>query len=469
MIALRNKYGLLLATLCVLFTACSKDLALSPTDQVDDSKAFLTVEDLQKGLNAAYARYSRWGSMYVGALASDEIKFGPDNGGSGQFTYRLQYGNDATTGGDVLQGFAAYYSLIDQVNRVLPHIQTVTAERPGDDALRPVIEGQLLGLRAIGHFELLQWYSKRYDPTDDLGVPVMTKSDMLGKPARNKVSEVLAQVEADLSAAKAAVPDFNAGNYNDLMLNKWSISAIEARVALYKGEWQKAVDLTTAIINSGVKPLVTGNDFAGLWQDLNTNESLFRLRYETNSVNGAIWTSTGGNVIFSPSDKLTNSFSNDDIRKNIFIGDLSGKRTVNKFFVSPRGGRVVDAKAIRTAEMYLIRAEAYAKLPAPNVTAAAADLNFLRSKRINGYTDEVFGSAQAVISAIIQERFKELCFEGFRFFDLKRLGLPLQREASDVDSPNWQTLPADHFRFTLPIPASELLANPNMVPNPGYN
>lgn len=466
---LNNKLWLALLATVVIASSCKKDLDLAPTDSVDDTKAFLTVTDLQKGLNAAYARYARWNTAYVSAIASDEARFGPDNGGSGQFTYRLQYGTDGTTGSDVLAGFGAYYTLIDQVNRVLPKIDVVVAENPGDDALRPLIRGQLLGLRAIGHFELLQWYSKRYDPADPLGVPIMLKSDLLGKPARNTVAEVVTQIESDLNTAKGLVADASASGYNDLVLNKVSIAAFEARVALYKGEWQKAIDLATTVINSNVKPLVTGDDYRGIWTDQNTNEILFRLRYENNTINGAIWTGTAGNVIFSPSDKLTDSYDANDIRLNAFIGNLSGKRTINKFFTSSRGGRVVDAKAIRTVEMYLIRAEAYARLASPNVTAGAADINLIRSNRIVGYSNVSFGSATELINAVLEERFKELCFEGFRFFDLKRLGLPLQRDASDVDSPNWQTLPADNFRFTFPIPQDEILANPNMVPNPGYN
>lgn len=459
--------GLLLALLA--FSSCKKDLDLTPTDSVDETKAFLTVEDCQKGLNAAYARYTRWATVYAAALASDEVKFGPDNGGSGQFTYRLQFGTDGTTGSDVIVPFANLYTLIDQVNRVLPNVDIVEAENPGDDAQRPLIKGQLLALRALGHFELLQCYSKRYDPADPLGVPVMLKSDLLGKPARNTVAEVLAQVEADLATAKGLVADASVSNYNTLEFNKISVTAVEARVALHKGEWQKAVDYATTVINSNVRPLVSGDAYRGIWTDQNANETLLRLRYENSTFNGAIWTSTGGNVILSPSDKLTNSFSMDDIRKDAFIGNLAGKRTVNKFFVSSRGGRVVDAKPIRTAEMYLIRAEAYARLASPNIAAGAADLNLLRSNRITGYSNQTFGSATELINAVLEERFKELCFEGFRFFDLKRLGLPLQRSASDVDSPNWQTLPADNFRFTFPIPQDEILANPNMVPNPGYN
>ena len=465
---LSNKILGALAAAMLLFSGCKKDLDLTPTDSVDETKAFLTVEDVEKGLNAVYTRYARWNTVYVSALASDEVKFGADNGGSGQFTFRLQYGADNTTGGEVTAGFGVFYSMIDQANRVLPRVDIVEATRPGDEALRPLIRGQLLALRALAHFELLQWYAKRYDPADPLGVPVMTKSDMLGRPARNTVAEVITQIEADLSNAKSLVADVNAANYNDLVLNKISVTAIEARLALYKGEWQKAIDLSTTVINSAVKPLVSGDDFRDIWTDQNTNEILFRLRYETNTVNGAIWTSTGGNVIFSPSDKLTASYSDDDIRKDVYIGELAGKRIVNKFFVSSRGGRVVDAKAIRISEMYLIRAEAYARRATPDVAAGAADLNLLRSKRIEGYSDEVFGSPSELLNAVILERFKELAFEGFRFFDLKRLGLPMQRDASDVDSPNWQTLPADNPRFALPIPQDEILANPNMQPNPGY-
>lgn len=467
---MRNKnIYLLLAAFTLMLSACKKDLALEPTDSVDESKAFETVDDLQRGLNAAYARYSRPVSMYVSALASDEVKFGPDNGGSGQFTYRMQFGADLTTGSDVIAGFSSFYILIDQVNRVLSHIESVAAVNPGDDAKRPLIKAQLLALRAIGHFDLLNWYAKKYDAADPLGVPVMTKVDMLGKPARNSVAEVLQQIDADIQTAKGLLPDVTAGTFNDLTLNKISITALEARVALYKRDWQKAITLATTVISSGIKPLVTGDDFRGIWTDVNTNEILFRLRYENSSNLGTLWTATNGNVIFSPSDKITNAFDNADIRKDTYIGTASGKRYVNKFYTSSRGGRIVDAKAIRTAEMYLIRAEAYAKLPTPNIAAGAADLNALRAKRITGYTDETFGSAQALIDAVIQERYKELFLEGFRFFDLKRLGLPMQRNSSDVDSPNWQIIPADNFRFTLPIPQDEILANPNMVPNPGYN
>jgi hypothetical protein len=67
------------------------------------------------------------------------------------------------------------------------------------------------------------------------------------------------------------------------------------------------------------------------------------------------------------------------------------------------------------------------------------------------------------------ERFKELCYEGHRFWDLKRRSLPVARLAADAPTTNATTLPANDYRFLLPIPNTELQANKLLVQNPGYN
>jgi starch-binding outer membrane protein, SusD/RagB family len=455
--------------LCFTVFGCKKDLDLKPTDSVGEDVAFNSVTSLQKGLNTAYSDYSiaRADQAFASSITSDEVKFGPDNGGTGQFGYRLQYSSDGTSGGDVTNGFFLYYSMIDQVNRVLGKIPDVAASSSAEELQKKSINGQLLALRALGHFELLQAYSKKYDPTDPLGVMVMTKSCLTCFPARSSVAAVLTQIEQDLSEAKSLMPAVTPSGYNDLALNTVSITAIQARVALYKGEWQKASDYATTVISSGVKTLATGSAFTGIWTDLNTNEVLFRSRFENSAALGGQWTNTNGSVIFSPSDKLMSSYSASDIRLNAFIGtNSSNKRYVKKFSLSSRGGSIVDLKGIRVAEMYLIRAEAKAELN--DLSGAAADINTLRAARITGYTPVSYPDKPTAIADIFLERYKELAFEGFRFFDLKRKGIPLQRNASDVDSPLWQTMSPSDKRFVYPIPADEMLANPNMQQNPGY-
>lgn len=465
---INKKYIIYAAVALAVSTSCKKELDKQPTDTFSDENAFITLSDVQLGTNGAYGRYGAYlNTIYANALTSDEAKIGSGNGGQGNLTYRYQYNADGTTGGDVTAGWGAYYAMIDQVNRVLPNVGTVSAT-PSEEPRRAILRGQLLALRGIAHFGLLQMYSNNYNPADPLGIPALTVSNPLAKPARNTMGEAMARIETDLADAKLLLPAVTVATFSDTVMNKINIAAFQARIALYKGDYAAAITYSTEVISSAVKPLVSGSTFAGIWTDANTSEILFRIRYATSTALGALWTTTGGQVYIAPSDKLVASYSASDIRQSAYIGSLApGDNYVNKYLGSVRGGRVVDMKAARTAEMYLIRAEAYAKKASPDVALGAADLNLLRSKRITGYTDATFATAADLVTAVLQERFKELCFEGFRFYDLRRNNLPVSRLASDANTA-WQTLPVGNHRFVYPIPAGEILANPNVVQNPGY-
>jgi hypothetical protein len=123
---------------------------------------------------------------------------------------------------------------------------------------------------------------------------------------------------------------------------------------------------------------------------------------------------------------------------------------------------VVNFKALRTGEMYLIRAEANAKIG--DETDALDDLNTLRAARINGYVSEIL-SGTALTDAIELERRKELICEGHRFFDLKRTTRTINR----TNCSNFCTLSRTDRSWTWPIPQPEIDANPAILPqNPGY-
>lgn len=454
-----------------LLGSCSKQLELAPTDVFSDVNAFSTIADAQLAVNGAYARYgANVNTIYSTALVTDEAKLGVDNSGQGALTFRYQYSADATTGGDVAAAYTGYYSLIDQVNRTLDKLPGVAASA-AEEPRRNIIKGQLLALRAIAHFDLLQTYSKAYSAAE-LGVPIMLKSDILAKPARNTMSEVVTQIEKDLNDAFTLSPAVTVASFQDTVMNQVNINAYRAKVALYKGDFTNAITYSTAVINSTVKPLAANaTDFGGIWTDANVFETLFRIRYATGTNVGGLWTTTGNLVYIGPADKLMATFATTDIRRAAYFASFPTtpvKPYVNKFFNSSKGGRVVDMKAIRIAEMYLIRAEAYAKSSTPNVLLGSADLNTLRSSRITGYVNAVFATPADLLTAVLNERYKELCFEGSRLFDLKRNNLDVSRGATDVTSASWQTMTAGNFRFVFPIPQYEILANPNMIQNPGY-
>jgi starch-binding outer membrane protein, SusD/RagB family len=459
-------YSLILITL-IFLGGCKKELEKQPTDSFSDANAFLTIQDVQLGVNGAFGRYGAYlNDIYTNALLSDEAKIGSGNGGQGKLTFQYQYSSDATTGGDVNAAWNSYYSLIDQVNRVLPFVGTVTAT-PSEELRRNILRAHLLALRGMAHFSLLEMYCKTYNPSDARGVPLMLISDPLGKPARKSMGEVMAKIEADLLDAKNLLPVVTAASFTDTVMNKVNIAAYQARIALYKKDYAAAITFSTEVIVSAVKPLATGAAFTGIWSDASTAETLFRIRYATATALGALWTTTGGQYYINGSDKLLATYGVGDIRKAAYFGTAGADNFVNKYFASSRGGRVVDMKTCRISEMYLIRAEAYALQTTPNLTLGAADLNALRTQRITGYVNATFATSTDLVNAVLEERYKELCFEGFRFFDLKRNGLPVTRLASDA-GPAWQNLPASSYLFVYPIPASERAANPNCVQNDNY-
>lgn len=132
-----------------------------------------------------------------------------------------------------------------------------------------------------------------------------------------------------------------------------------------------------------------------------------------------------------------------------------------------------DLKIFRLSEMYFIRAEA--AVAAGNLPAAAADIQAVRNARTHTGTQPLptYGSATAAWADILLERRRELCFEGHRLIDLKRLGalaggVSIERYVKDCFFSPTCTIPTTDYRFTLPIPAGEINANPQIQQNPGY-
>jgi hypothetical protein len=350
------------------------------------------------------------------------------------------------------------------LHRVLEAIDKVPSTG-AENNRKAKVKAELIGLRGVALYELLiRFMPSGYDP-NALAVPIMLKSDLTAKPSRNKVGEVVTQIETDLATARADA-NIPAAPTDPLRLSKAALAAYQARIALLKRDWTAAATFATDAINFSGKSLATAGAFANYWADRNELETIWKYRNQTTPQ--LLWRDANGDVFFEPSDKLKNQYDRvNDIRFTTWFG-AEGNDTsiVTKYPGSDFGPQVNDEKLVRIAEMYLLRAEANAE--ANQLAQAAADINKVRAARIAGYTNVSFATKDEAIAAVVNERFKELCFEGFRFFDLKRRGLAITRNASDVGSVNWQTLPANDYHFALPLPTDEILANPNAVQNQGY-
>lgn len=462
----------------ISFTSCSKLLDIKETDLIAGDIALKTVNNCEQGIIGAYAGLGTEMSMQLNAVFSDEVRTAGEFY-SAQTTHEWLYGVQDVGIRDSYVATTPNYRIIDRVNRVLQALPNADSTRVGDEVLRRRLRGEGLFLRAYAHFELFRYYCKNYDP-DGLAMPYM-ETPSLAYQERIKMGPYFTKLLADLNEARTLLsPSLSDINRS----NQIAAAGLAARVALYMRNWSVAEAEATTYINA--LPLATIAEFPGIWTDANTREQAFRL-IRTAVVGGRIGSFFRGvtaqgqiaNIIWAPSNKLWDSYTATDVRFSSYLVNepiLAAANRPSKIVAKYAGTgygtaneNVNNAKVMRTAEMLLIRAEARAeqnKITGAN--SAESDINMLRTNRITGYTNVTFASKDATIAEILQERFKELCFEGHRFWDLKRRNLPVSRLASDAPSPNSTTLPAGNFRFVLPIQLADIQANPLLAQNEGY-
>ena len=474
-----------LMLLLVTVVSCSKLLDIKETDIISDDVALITVEYNEQ---AIIGSYGAMGGFEMGVLLngvfSDELKVGEFyNAGT---VHEWQYSSTDVSIRDTYTAMTPFYRVIDRVNRVLAAVDGADSTRPGDNALRLRLKAEALFLRAFCHFELYKYYSNVYNP-DGLAMPYM-ETPSINPVARIKMGPYFQKMKDDVAAAK---PNLPTSLTNVSRATRMAATGLQARIALYMRDWAAAETAASEYITA--IPLSPIADFYKIWKDSSNNEVAWRLD-RTSAIGGRIgslWRATSGGsaaapqigtVTWRPSDKLWNSYDQvNDVRFAAYLKDEPklaaagrGSRIVAKYagtaYATPEEN-VNHGKVFRTGEMYLIRAEARAELNKyTGANSAESDINALRAARITGYVPVTFASKQEAIDAILLERFKELAFEGHRFWDLKRRGLAVTRLASDAPTAGAITLPAGNFRFLLPIPNVEIQASGGLLEqNPGYN
>jgi hypothetical protein len=131
----------------------------------------------------------------------------------------------------------------------------------------------------------------------------------------------------------------------------------------------------------------------------------------------------------------------------------------------PSTSAMGDVPYMRAAEMYLIEAEARARL---NDAAGASRVLFdLVKARDPNYVQST-RTGDALVNEILLQRRIELWGEGHRFFDLKRTNAPLNRNGTNA-IPAVVLLfdvPAGDVRWEFVFPRREINANPAIVQNP---
>jgi len=506
---MKNKFlkGIILILGMVLtFSSCEKKLEIDPRQSLDAADALTTANGINNALNSVYASlkstllYGR--DLIVISEALGDRAF--SNGKGNRFTTENQNAANAPFG-----YWTAAYASINEINLILEAIPNVTT----DAATKARWEGELSFLRGLLHFSLVKAYA--YIPTfivpaqDRGGVIISTvgfstpEQAINHAPSRATVAAVYAHILGDIDKAIASLSNVNRGVY---YASKLSALALGSRIALYQGDYAKAESYATAAITAGgIGAMTTTATHVAGWRAALNPESIFEVRIATqtevptipNGIQGALTnlvalgntTAVNGgfgplvpNMIlmtelgmsFSPApNPATLSFGNTiptitrsaDVRNQLFeIGSGPNRAIESTKYMGKSGGPGVDnVVVVRWAELYLNRAEARAKLATPNVTGANSDLNLIKTNRITGFVVPADLTGQALIDEIIKQRSLEFTFEGHRYFDMKRLGLPIVKVTPAVNLPNTT------HRYNNQIPTSETDGNNSkVVQNFGY-
>jgi len=459
----------------VSLASCKKVIESEPTHQLDGSTRFTSIEDFDFALTGAYALF-RSGNYYGGGsnafvnlpdMMSDNLNETSESLGNYQNMSTWRYAEDEP---NIDATWQASYRIISQANLLLRDIDNFSAT---DGGAVNRIKAQALAVRAMVHFDLLRYWAEEYDRNSTKpGIPYITVFDYEQKPARGTVKETYDHIEADLQQARGLINsglDKTINASGKAYIDIQGVNAIMARVFLYSNQLDSAIKYSTIVINS--IPLSTRTNFPNIWTDASTSEVIWSVSFNAGEgrIGDPVYFVPNNRSSYRPNPALVTMYDPvNDVRYSSYFQLRNNRLVVSKYLAKaaqvPRPDGITNFKAFRTGEMYLIRAEAYARKGGANEVSALADLNTLRAARIAGFIPGTETGA-ALINAIAVERRKELICEGHRWFDLKRTNKTIVRSSCSV----FCALDPTNRAWTWPLPIAEINANPNILPqNPGY-
>jgi hypothetical protein len=514
-----NKYIKIFFVLFIASSLYSCDLDRFPRHQIVTDESFASIADAQNWDNGIFAmlRTCLYGDFtltqdVMGDQLNAVMDYGNRRGWVHQWT-PLNAGD-----GTLLSIWTAYYQGIRNANFIISSMPILVeyleaGEGISEDNRR--LLNRFLGnahmARAFYYHQLtLRWGSEAFNPATAataLGVPLVKTFDITERPARATMQETYNFILEDITEARRLLATV-AGTPRYHRFSIDAVNALDARVRLHMQDWASAFTAANNLIASNRFPLEnTVEGLEQMWVHDNSDEVIMLMFVadptERPGVGNDIYLSRQSaqpdrfRPDFLPSQWVVDMFDEDDIRRPVFFSnsgvlEIGGLLTPNIYRVQKfRGnpafpgsgfGGAGNASAtsnmqapivFRIAEMYLIAAETAFRSPTLTDADALAPLNALRTNR--GLDALVGISGNTLFEEIQNERFRELAFEGFRFWDLRRWGLGFERrdpQNTDVlmSGPDFFTksvLPNDP-KFVWGIPSNDMRANPNLVQNPGW-
>ncbi len=485
------KYTIYYIIVVILLISCGDFLDQEPSEQRSITEQFSSEENIDQAVNGLYYELE-------GILSHKFFIYADLVGGNFTFTpakhdYVLEVPtaisidqvydfNDHQSDSDFGSFYADLYDLINSVNLVLEYtvgVDFISAEKLSQ------IKAESLTIRAFCHYLLSLFYAQQYGYTPDashLGIVYNTHTIVAGKdyPSRETMAKTWEFIQADMDEALNSFSSASVLGYGPeySWFNETNSKALYAKMALQMNDWEKAYKFANEVIlNSGIN-LMSKDAYLEEWGKPAeaVSEVLLEFSAPRTAEEGEIRSSVGHSW-FNYIDKsnyqeivasgdLLNMFSENDIRKWLYAPIHLKTRIDNVDYMLPyyftnKFQGEPGTLYLRLSEIYLIRAEAMARI-GTNLNAALTDLNMIRER---AGLDALI-TTNKLLEEIFDERRRELAFEGNLFFDIVRYKKDVLRNDGCMSKVCNMDYPSDYF--VLPIPNLSVTLNENMIQNDGY-
>ena len=400
--------------------------------------------------------------------------------------------------------YQSYYEVILGANAVIDYIPNVVDTQDNINK----VKAQAYALRGFYYFNLVNIFGKPYNSdSTSLGVPLKLQSGI--EPSddylkRKTVAEVYAQILSDLHTAEATyleLPESEQWSDN-FRTSLPMVQLMLSRTYLYMERWDEAARYAKMVMDDKRFKLIDLNDVP--LEGLDDDGKYVRryLNIPTYSCSETIWpygnvtdmfkwaydyanttSSISGqkmHAYFQASESLLSSYLDWDLRLMHYIvqapdglgGEMPmafGKVNIGTTYYLPLTATGTFGRCLRLSEAYLNYAEAMAMLGGGGDEEATAALNTLLEKRFDpeDFEEVEFGSNDELVQFVREERRRELCYEGHRWFDLRRWGMPaITHTWHDNESQSSSyTLQEGDLLYTIPIPDEALQSNNSLEQN----
>ncbi|SHL39182.1 Starch-binding associating with outer membrane [Chitinophaga jiangningensis] len=474
-----------------LFTACDKILEVEPQSQITDQVFFHSEGDFEPNVTGIYSvMRSIANNVTYGMERGEELISATNSRFTVAWSQTLSPSNGAVN-------YSEWYRGIGHCNLLLDKIKGFEFAATPD--LKKKIVGETYALRAYFYFHLLRVFGS---------VPIVLEAitdENVIQHKRSTDQEVMAQILSDLDAAIAqftAMSNFSKTTYaSKYRFSYGSVMAMKADALLWKarvqgggeGDLQAAVNAVTEVESTGLTlnadfSKVTGNrasansevllaayyskdetpggnygknalPFKDVLEGATNKE---QIPYVKNSTNGQ------GAYQISPLSKSLFKYPADKRIPFTWIADMYPAGPKISWITKYPGTVYADDRysdndiiVYRLADLYLMKAEAYAALA--DFVNSKKYLDLVRQRAgIDLYTGEM--STAAMEKEILDERGRELFFENKRWFDLVRF-----HKGGTIDVYKYvPNLKGKTTPLFWPVNTTVLANNPNMTQTEGY-